>query len=454
MHSKNISQFDPKEREHVEIYYKNEWLQGVFYEKDEAEVYAQVQILNHPEPIKVPINKIRKFQGSSDLEFYYNFSCLFLGVGIFSLPNTMKEGSMFPSIVFMGLTLSVVYLTCYRVLHTAEKYCVDNLGNALTIMFESYSPWVAMVMKWTTTVFVWISTILCLIGYYTVIYTQGIQLYDDYKEMWWISSAILCGLLSLMPVHLLGYTSSITIGVTIIIVINMAVKLGENNVSNDVSYVEFTKYKGYFQVISGVMMATCIQYMVPSIYRTMQFRDVNRANMLMLWSHMTAFGIYVTFCIIAYLNYGNDVEPDILESMSGNDWFTITCRVAAMLCCLFISPLIFLTMADEVEGWVVNYYLNKKQNAKVNQNVVMGLKCFLIVVPALFAYLINLAGKKLNFINHINGVTVLFWFATIMNYICSENDKRTLMGKLDIALLVIMLGVTVGCAVSTPSETS
>jgi hypothetical protein len=306
-------------------------------------------------------------------------------------------------------------------------------------------------MKWTTTLFVWSSTIFCLIGYYTVIYEQGVKLFDGYKEMWWISSAILCGLLSLMPVHLLGYTSSITIGVTIIIVINMAIKLGGNNVNNEVSYADFTRYKGYFQVISGIMMATCIQYMVPSIYRTMQFRDVNRANTLMLWSHITAFGVYVTFCIIAYLNYGTGVTPDILESMTDNDWFTITCRVSAMLCCLFISPLIFLTMADEVEGWVVNYYLNKKQK-KVNQNVIMGLKCFLIVIPALFAYLIHLADYKLDWINHINGVTVLFWFATIMNYICSENDTTTLMGKLDIALLVIMLGVTVGCALSTPGQ--
>jgi amino acid permease len=449
-----------------------------------------IQILNQDEIVSVDLESIRKFKGCSDMDMFVNLVNLSMGAGIFSLPWALAGSSIIPGLIFIFLSMIYVFITCAQILESADRYNYDNIGKILEKDLEAH-PKLSQYFKIFGTITCWISTILCLIGYYIVIYDNGGSMFPNFTpNLWFIIGPAITSVLTFLPNRMLSWTSFISLIVTIMVIIALIIEVSTKGVFplGGVGGVHlFSIGRGYFCIIATIMMSMSIQYNMPSLYKEVQIRDVKRTIWVMGWAFAAVYTIFSITVVLAYFNFGPKIEGNFLKGLP-NTPFGYMVKAAAMLVCMFVAPICVLPITDDIELWINTYRLKKnsikqeegnsdhifgskdieavdiagnmdtnveEQNENMDQKkdlkIDIGLriiKIFAIASPGFLAYISIKLGKGLDVINIINGVIVLFCYCAITPLIVTPK-----LGPKDYALSGFALIISVCAAYFTENYT-
>lgn len=240
-----------------------------------------------------------------------------LGAGILSVPWTAAGASVFTAILILFGVLLVNYWTIMILIEGAEKYQVFDLGALLHKI-----PKVGPVADGYVNILIWVSSLMCLIGYLIIIGDNMSKIlwggpYDN-RVIWVTVGSVVAFPLCFLEQDTLAFTSTFAIIVNIylfgvVFYLGMFQPAEESPSLGPVCYLAFSK--GGVSMFSALMMAMIIQMCVLPFYEELEDRSVPKFCLIMKKSFTFLFCLFSGFLFMSLLAFGEGVNSNVLVNL-------------------------------------------------------------------------------------------------------------------------------------------
>jgi len=409
-----VESYHAELRETVKVRHYGEWLTGVVVGHRTKGNFT-VEINNSDDIVCKRASELQPYEGCSELQLFFNFVCINLGLGTLNLPWTFAGSSIVPSLIILLLTMCQHFWACCAMIDATDRFGYDNLGAFIKIHFEDY-PKTAMILQKATTFFVNVTTMMILIGYYMVVEHVLKELIPKVpSHYWYLGAPVIFSALVFLPAHTLSWTSFAALSLNIYLIGLFSAELHQ---MKELPKIKILGYgRGWISFIGIMGMALAIQPYVPSLYMEAKYRKAKRVKTIMGLALAT---VYVIFCVVGtlgYLAYGPAVKDDVLTSMSKNIPNNIG-KVGMSATVAFSAPLLMMVVFSSAEDML-------SETQKVYMPFV---KSALMIIPAALAFACSIAGFGLSRVNCLSGAMCIFWFVAIVPYILSLHPRSSYWG--------------------------
>jgi len=325
-----------------------------------------------------------------------NFVTCGLGVGILSLPWSAAGASVLPAAAVNGVGMFMLAYTCCIIAEGCEKYQTFDLGALVRLLPGHLGPLTEGLVNFV----IWVTTFMCLIGYMIVVADSVLPMLSggplDSRVTLIVLTSLVCLPLCYLEQRYLAFSSWLAIAVNVFLFI-VVVYLGASS-SNDgppPCYLGFGK--GIASMFNTLLMALCLQMLVPPMYETLERRSVTRFRTVVYTSFGFLFVLFTGFQTVALYTFGPNVPQDVLSVLPGNALGNAV-RYGMIVMVLGVYPLNVMPMVAPV------------RNAEWGGKFAANAATFGIVVCSM---LVSFFVTQLGILNILNGAIVVLACGTL-----------------------------------------
>jgi len=372
---------------------------------------------------------------TSSTAVMFNIITCGLGAGILSIPWTAAGASVTTAILILLVVLGLNYWTIMILIEGGEKHQVFDLGALLRKV-----PKVGIIADWYMNVMIWMSNLMCLVGYVIIIADNMSKVLAggpfDSRFLYVSVGSVIAFCLCFLSQDALAFSSTFAILVNIYLFmvvcyfgISSPAKLtsmlpGDPWVG-PVCYLAFSK--GGVAMFSALMMGLIIQMCVLPFYQELQDRSVAKFRTILKKAFVFLFFLFAGFLYMSLLAFGEGVFSNVLENFPDGLLGSMA-QIGMVGVALSVYPLMLMPMVAPIKT---------QYGAKISGMTTLGI----VVLTAVISYFVT----SLGFVVVLNGAVSVSGFvalapAVVGLYLVNAN-KIAMYGLMFLGCLMTILGV-------------
>lgn len=365
-----------------------------------------------------------------------------LGTGILSLPWAMAGASL---LVGFSTIVSVIILNVFTIMilvWAAEKYQTFDLAGVLGHLPGK----LGFSMQIISNIFVWLSMMLCLIGYIIAMvdsakgFVQGSWL--EYRPC----LAALCALfvlpLCFLDQRYLSCTSTVALVINLYVFGLMTTVFFhdaiEETLPSGTCSLGFAI--GSVTMMSTMMQCVIIQMCVLPMYKELEDRSPQKFQKLLFIAFGILMILFSAFAAVGYATFGPAVQQNVMLDIAAkiNNAYGDFAQVGTILVVSACYPIMLMPMVAPIEGIDVRHFSGGARQKKVAINTTI---CIIVLV----SFLVSLGLSELGLINVINGsVSVAVFIALCPGLVGLHHLEQRSSSWRSVMVTLIVFGVLMG----------